>query len=662
MSAFNLSTFPEVCRLCLQSKHPDELISVDTRRPLYNATLADLLEELTFKIPEQAVQYFPAEVCLMCVEVFEFFCKYKQKVQQIHRFLLAFVEVKLGNTEQLVQLFEEDGESLEVLFKDLDICNRDQLRVEDMLEEYSQYKIASLPTVDVKAEFTGGGEEEEEEQDDHGLNVEIIESHKIDQNFKLDDRFLEKVHSFQSDSIAVTLIDIKAEPVTAVPILQNKLPSISEEKIISNSDDEDGYFENAPLEVVTDDEQVEIMLMNDDRKLKNDSVTKRPAKETFLGCDKCSYKTRFQEALKAHHRRHQQNDRLEGIHCPHPSCLKVFPDQHEFDEHLKEGVHKQHVCDICGATLKHKYSLEVHLARHAGKPQFQCQYCSFPFYTKTEMRNHILSIHSTGKCCACTKCGAVFKNNKLLKQHLESHVEQRNFKCDTCDFAFKTVHHLRRHITTVHQEVRFHCERCEMSYGRKDKLRMHMERKHNVQSYFYCDICLRSFNSNSALEEHKGHHAEPKPLECGVCLIAFDDGPSFEQHLCISYREDYVCCGRDFKFHVHYNRHMLKEHGVQSNVRVKPKSGQLIGQMRASRRQRLTRCRKCAQTFQSIAERKKHSAECKNAAKSANPASTVMSVKSEGSMQVCEMGEEEYLVEDENEMQMDSEYVISEEI
>lgn len=52
MVVFNLSTFPEVCRLCLQSKHPDELVSVETVRPLFDdRKLSDLLEGLTFKVP-----------------------------------------------------------------------------------------------------------------------------------------------------------------------------------------------------------------------------------------------------------------------------------------------------------------------------------------------------------------------------------------------------------------------------------------------------------------------------------------------------------------------------------------------------------------------------------------------------------------------------------
>ncbi|XP_055534848.1 zinc finger protein 90-like [Wyeomyia smithii] len=637
MAAFNLSTFPEVCRLCLQSKHPDELISIETERPPYNTKMVDLLEELTFKIPASAVHYFPSEVCAMCLEVFDFFCKYKHKIQQIHRFLLAFVEVKLGKTEPLKQLFQEHGESLEVLFKDLDICNRDVLQVEDILEEYSHYRIASLPIVKIEIDA-------EEEQEDGGsheqlCNVEILECNKNEKDFM--------------GSCTEISEEVKKEIARTSPISLQELPPDDEDMVYNRSDDADDLADDTTLDIATQDEQVE--------HCSGDAIPVR--RPSALNCDKCCFKTRHQEALNAHRRRHVLYDHMDGIHCSNPSCLKAFPDQQQYDKHLKEGVHKQHVCDICGASLKHKYSLEVHLARHAGIPQFQCQYCSSPFYTKTEMRNHITSIHTAGKICECSKCGAVFKNNKLLKQHLESHVEARNFKCSTCDFAFKTVHHLRRHVATVHQEVRFHCERCEMSYGRKDKLRMHMEREHNVQSYFYCDICLRSFNGESALEKHKGHHAAPKPLECGVCLIAFEDSPSFEQHLCISYRQDYICCGRDFKFHVHYNRHMIKEHGVHSNVRVKPKSGQLIGQMRANRRQRLIRCRRCAEIFQSVAERKQHNVSCKKTHKLKSAAAVVSTKRrsSEPSIQVSEMGEEEYLVEDEDDMQMDSEYILTEE-
>lgn len=101
--------------------------------------------------------------------------------------------------------------------------------------------------------------------------------------------------------------------------------------------------------------------------------------------------------------------------------------------------------------------------------------------------------------------------------------------------------------------------------------------------YFICEICLKSFPTAEQLQEHADHHANPKPLECGVCLVIYLSQEELDGHLCISYRDDYLCCGRDHKFHTFYNKHMFLAHGQKTNARVKPASDKLIANMRAER-------------------------------------------------------------------------------
>ncbi|XP_062542175.1 zinc finger and SCAN domain-containing protein 2-like [Armigeres subalbatus] len=648
MGTFNLSTFPDVCRLCLQSKHPDELVSVDTVRPLFDRKLVDLLEELTFKIPSKVVPYFPSEVCSMCLEVVDFFFKYKQKMNFIHQFLVAFVEVKLGNDHSLRKLFEDHNVYFSILFKDLDLCNKEDLLVDDMLSEYSQYKIASMPVVKQEVDFERVPEEqpkeESSESDSYEFQIEVLD--EKDNDAFLVERLLEKLGQVKQNDGGEKTLEIKAEPVQ---LIGSEEPGEIEEVVYSDSEALEDVLEiphensqdeksNENIDFSKDEEEMDI-------EVQVEKIDSTPSE--IFKCTKCKYKTIFKNALAIHEKRHKQYDHLKGIHCRHPSCLKVFATKEEFEKHLKEGLHKLHICDICGATLKHKYSLEVHLSRHAGTTRFNCSYCSSSFYTKTELQNHVRSIHTTGERWECPKCGSVFKNRKLLNQHLESHVEERNFKCDACEFAFKTLQHLRRHVSTVHKSVRFNCEHCSVSYGRKDKLRMHMERAHNIQSYFICDICVRTFSDSASLDEHKNHHANPKPLECPVCLLAFENNKSYDAHACITYRDDYVCCGKDFKFHINYNRHMLSEHGTKMNARVKPASGMLVGNLRAHRRRNMPpSCRMCGKECTSLMERRKHEAKC--GVRKRVPSTKVSNDKPEAGQEPGdEMGEEEHLIEDE---------------
>uniref|UniRef100_A0A8D8I8F6 Zinc finger protein 555 n=1 Tax=Culex pipiens TaxID=7175 RepID=A0A8D8I8F6_CULPI len=601
MTAFNLSTFPEVCRLCLQSKHPDELAPIASDRPAYGRTLSELLGDLTaMVIPAEVERYLPSEVCSMCLEVFDFFCKYRQKVGYVHRFLVAFVQVKLGDDRPLRELFED--EYFPILLKDLDLCNKDELVVEDMIEEYSQYKIASMP-MGVTAKV-------EDECESTTVMVEMLDVKES----LLVERLLDDVGEVGGGLENI----IEAESVHLLPVEGSE---VGVEEVPDN---------------VSDQVFVEEL-----------ESAQEPIKKEVFHCTKCRYKTVLKRTFEAHCRLHERNDHLEGVRCPNSSCLRVFPNNEELQRHLRKDVHNLHVCDICGTALRHKHSLEIHLARHTGVPSFSCEYCSSSFFTNTELKNHVKSIHTTGEFFRCSECGSSFKSKKLLNQHLESH-QERKYECLACEFSFKTKQHLRRHVVTVHQEVRFHCDHCEMSYGRKDKLRMHLERAHSIKTHFTCDICLRTFTTPSALEEHRGHHANPKPLECARCLIVHQDQRTFDRHLCISYREDYVCCERDFKCHGPYNRHMLQEHGQRTNARVRP-SSEDAGRLGSNGR-KLARCRRCRRGFESVAERRKHVSECRRRA--AKEAEAVRGGTSE-------MGEEERLEEgEEEEMMIDEvEYV-----
>lgn len=100
---------------------------------------------------------------------------------------------------------------------------------------------------------------------------------------------------------------------------------------------------------------------------------------------------------------------------------------------------------------------------------------------------------------------------------------------------------------------------------------------------FFCDVCVASFYSQDDLATHKARHDSPKNLECGRCLIVFHAQEQLSHHVCITYRDDYVCCGKDLRHHVQYNRHMIIEHGVKMNVRVKPNPDLLLGHIRTKR-------------------------------------------------------------------------------
>lgn len=110
-----------------------------------------------------------------------------------------------------------------------------------------------------------------------------------------------------------------------------------------------------------------------------------------------------------------------------------------------------------------------------------------------------------------------------------------------------------------------------------------------IQSYFVCEICLVSYESEDLLQRHVYRHEHPKPLECATCLTPnarTSDGNYSGNHICITYQNSYECCGKDFGYHYYYNRHMLTVHNIKTNARVKIPKGTLLSQFRAMRSSR----------------------------------------------------------------------------
>ncbi|XP_050072822.1 zinc finger protein 184-like [Anopheles maculipalpis] len=289
-------------------------------------------------------------------------------------------------------------------------------------------------------------------------------------------------------------------------------------------------------------------------------------------------------------------------------CNQSFETRRDLAQH-KRSTHRDHMCDTCGLAFDSKFVLENHRKRHETVRQYKCEYCPLEYYTKAEKLLHVRRLHLNAFEVSCPECALVFRTKQTLAQHMKTHTNQRTHTCNTCGFSFKSHTHLNRHTKELHQGVQYRCEHCDMSYRRKDKLRMHVEKMHNIQTYFVCDVCLQSYDTDEKLQEHKAHHEAPNDLQCGVCLGAYMTQNEYHNHLCITYRENYICCNRDFKYHYFYNKHTFLVHGVQTNVRVKPVDGLLLGQYRAKRKQ-AERCPKCEQEFSTRQQKKQHMESC----------------------------------------------------
>ncbi|XP_058458699.1 PR domain zinc finger protein 5-like isoform X2 [Malaya genurostris] len=573
------------------------MVGLDSYRPQNACTISEILEEITFKISFEISCYMPMEICEQCLDVLEFFFKYKRKLDLIQQFSSTLAEVKSGNQEPLRTLFENEEERLHLLFRDLDLCSKENVTVDDLLGEFSEYDLAT--TVCVKVE------DDNEDLYELCFSTELLgeQSNADGEQDTESPSFLgEFQKSLEDQPTEVKPIEITFEPEkSAKSDLEEDLKSVYtviEETCDDYDEDNECDWDNDE----TDGQQP----------VKRRRHLRLPEEEADLQeCNlDCKFCTTFPSQFEKHLAK-LHTEAVEILSCHRKSCNSELFDTVELLRQHKNDAHSTHICMLCGKVVKHLIALENHMKGHEKdrEPTINCTLCDEKFRTQVELEKHAVKVHAARISFDCHECGLGFKHKLLLSQHLLTHSVERNYNCEQCERSFKTANHLRRHIRTVHTEVRYVCEHCQMSYGRRDKLRMHMERAHDIQTYFVCEICCTSFETNDKLQEHMDRHENPMELDCGVCLLSCSNAEEFNDHLCITYQDDYVCCNRDFRYHSYYNRHMFLTHGVNINARVKPKAGVLMGKQRALRKP-VERCTKCEQVFATRKLKKQHMDVC----------------------------------------------------
>ncbi|XP_055630891.1 zinc finger protein 652-like [Toxorhynchites rutilus septentrionalis] len=637
MTIFKLERFPHVCRTCLQPKAEEQMTILNEHNEKHGAKLIDLLEELTFPIPEELNFFTPSSICMDCLKELDKFLDYRKRLNYVLKFIFGLAQVKKGNIATLKDLFTEDRTITMTLLTELRILDRGELQLEDLLGEFSQYEIGSM--TDVKKEYR----EDELDQnfledslvkvevDEGGMIVEYLETtvkrkrgrpklkttdspkvkrkpgrpKKIIDDSEEEDKAPNSLKNEEMDRADSTEEDDLDENDMIIERLSNASEHFADQDLTEMLDNSESNFQ----EDVDSDEEFQLDESLLGRQKKHKRLSPRGQKKGDLQyCSKCKFKTYYPKTFDVHMEKHLKREQFPMLQrCKR--CDMEFETKKELDKH-KRLEHRDFMCDTCGLSFEQKFALETHRKRHEDVRQFKCEYCPMEYYTRPEMLLHVKQVHLNAFQVKCPDCGLSFKTKSTLNQHIKTHTNQRTHTCSVCGYGFKSYTHLNRHIKSVHQDVRYNCDHCEISYGRKDKLRMHMEKVHNIQTYFVCDICLQSYNSKDKLDEHRAHHDNPKPLQCGICLAAHVTQEEFDQHLCITYKDNYMCCNRDFKYHFYYNKHMFLAHGMKTNVRVKPTEGLLLGQVRAMRKQ-AERCPKCEQEFPTRNQKKQHMISCR---------------------------------------------------
>uniref|UniRef100_A0A6P4F1I5 Zinc finger protein 771-like n=1 Tax=Drosophila rhopaloa TaxID=1041015 RepID=A0A6P4F1I5_DRORH len=96
-------------------------------------------------------------------------------------------------------------------------------------------------------------------------------------------------------------------------------------------------------------------------------------------------------------------------------------------------------CEQCGKTFNEKGSFDLHLLRHSGLKQFQCNECERKEFSAHLLRLHVRIKHRGEKPYKCKYCGQRFDicikrlrhMSRVLKRHLKKvvqHYKKTNYR------------------------------------------------------------------------------------------------------------------------------------------------------------------------------------------------------------------------------------------
>ncbi|KAM4531851.1 transcription factor E4F1 [Odontesthes bonariensis] len=111
----------------------------------------------------------------------------------------------------------------------------------------------------------------------------------------------------------------------------------------------------------------------------------------------------------------------------------------------------------------------------------------------------------------------------------------------------------------VTQEGRYICHLCEKTFKTTNILRTHMK-THSDQKNFSCELCGTSFRTKGSLIRHNRRHTDERPYRCTLCGQSFRESGALTRHL-----KALTPCTEKIRF-VQYKEILVSKDGIQKGV------------------------------------------------------------------------------------------------
>nr|XP_033803990.1 zinc finger X-chromosomal protein isoform X2 [Geotrypetes seraphini] len=213
----------------------------------------------------------------------------------------------------------------------------------------------------------------------------------------------------------------------------------------------------------------------DSSNLKTHVKTKH-SKEMPLKCDICLQTFTDTKELQQHGLLHQESKMHQCVHCDHKSSNSSDLKRHIISVHTKDYPHK---CDVCDKGFHRPSELKKHEAAHKGKRIHQCRHCDFRIADPFVLSRHILSVHTKDLPFRCKRCRKGFRHQNELKKHMKTHSGRKVYQCEYCEYNTSDASGFKRHVISIHTKDYPHrCDYCTKGFRRPSEKNHHIMRHH----------------------------------------------------------------------------------------------------------------------------------------------------------------------------------------
>ncbi|XP_056377728.1 zinc finger protein 521 isoform X2 [Hyla sarda] len=251
------------------------------------------------------------------------------------------------------------------------------------------------------------------------------------------------------------------------------------------------------------------------------------------------------------------------------SCNWDFRTETDLQLHVKhnhlENQGKIHKCIFCGESFGTEVELQCHITTHSKK--YNCKFCSKAFHAIILLEKHLREKHCVfeAKTQNCGSNGAPEQVQKeevdlqnLLTNNQESHnshdgseedidTSEPMYGCDICGAAYTMESLLQNHQLRDHNirpgesaivkkkaeliKGNYKCNVCSRTFFSESGLREHMQTHLGPVKHYMCPICGERFPSLLTLTEHKVTHSKSLDTgNCRICKLPLHSEEDFLEH------------------------------------------------------------------------------------------------------------------------------------